>query len=69
MIYYMLERKAEAVSREELLDAIWGYSAEVETRVTDDTVKRLRKKLSLAGSNVMIETVWGFGFRLEIKEE
>lgn len=69
LIYYMLERKAEAVSREELLDAIWGYSAEVETRVTDDTVKRLRKKLSLAGSNVMIETVWGFGFRLEIKEE
>lgn len=55
-----------AVSRNEMLRQIWGFEQEVETRVTDDTVKRLRKKLSLAGSRVQIATVWGFGFRLEL---
>src|SRR5665647_2890683 len=67
MLVYLFENKEKAVSREEILDMVWGYNSEVETRAADDTVKRLRKKL--AGSNVAIETVWGFGFRLNIKEK
>lgn len=63
LLLYLLERKEQAVSREELLNSIWGYSVEVETRVTDDTVKRLRKKISQSKS-IKIDTVWGFGFRL-----
>ncbi len=43
MIAYLLAHKDRAVSREELLSSIWGYETEVETRVTDDTIKRLRK--------------------------
>lgn len=57
-----------AVSREELLNEIWGYSASVETRVTDDTIKRLRKKLKDSGSKVRIETIWGYGFRLKLED-
>ena len=53
------------MSREELLDKIWGYDSEVETRAADDTVKRLRKNIS--HTDVSIETVWGFGFRLKDK--
>ncbi|HZK88408.1 MAG TPA: response regulator transcription factor [Anaerovoracaceae bacterium] len=67
MLVYLFENKEKAVSREEILDMVWGYNSEVETRAADDTVKRLRKKLS--DSNVAIETVWGFGFRLNIKEK
>ena len=67
MLVYLLENKEKAVSREEILDMVWGYTSEVETRAADDTVKRLRKKLS--ESNVAVETVWGFGFRLNIKEK
>ena len=67
MLVYLFENKEKAVSREEILDMVWGYNGEVETRAADDTVKRLRKKLS--DSNVAIETVWGFGFRLNIKEK
>ena len=59
---YLMENGERAISREELLTNIWGYDSIVETRATDDTVKRLRKKLS--SSEVSIETVWGFGFRL-----
>ena len=53
----------EAVSREELLNRIWGFESVVETRATDDTVRRLRQKLE--GSGVRIAAVWGYGFRLE----
>lgn len=63
----LLSTPEKAVSRDKLLSDIWGYS-EVETRVTDDTMKRLRKKLKDAGSRVHIETIWGFGFKLTLSE-
>ncbi|HSP48047.1 MAG TPA: response regulator transcription factor [Clostridiaceae bacterium] len=65
LIVYLIENRDRAVSRDELLDRIWGYVKDIETRACDDTVRRLRKKL--AGSSVKVETVWGFGFTL--KEE
>ena len=63
----LLSTPEKAVSRDKLLSDIWGYS-EVETRVTDDTMKRLRKKLKDAGSRAHIETIWGFGFKLTLSE-
>ncbi|MDY3864343.1 MAG: winged helix-turn-helix domain-containing protein [Eubacteriales bacterium] len=36
----------------------------METRVTDETLRRIRSKLSSADSKVQIETVWGYGYRL-----
>lgn len=66
MFVYMMRNPEKAFSRNELLNVIWGFSEEVETRVTDETLRRIRKKLSNAGSNVGIRTVWGYGYRLEI---
>ena len=63
VLKYLMLRKDQAVSREELLNEIWGFEAVVETRATDDTVRRLRQKLTDSGVN--IAAVWGFGFRLE----
>lgn len=63
LLTYLFENKERAVSREELLNKVWGYDSEIETRAADDTVKRLRKKI--VNTNVSIETVWGFGFRLK----
>lgn len=62
LLCYLIQHKDRAISREELLDKLWGYNSDVETRAADDTVRRLRKKLS--GSRTLVETVWGFGFRL-----
>lgn len=64
LLAYLLKNPERAVSREELLLKIWGYDATVETRATDDTVKRLRRKLADSGSRATIDTVWGFGFRM-----
>ena len=57
----------KAFSRDELLEHIWGYNDDVETRVTDETLRRIRSKLTSADSDVLIETVWGYGYRLHTK--
>ncbi len=63
LLSYLIENKDRAISRDELLNKVWGYTSQVETRAADDTVRRLRKKLS--NSRMVIDTVWGFGFRLK----
>ncbi len=67
MVAFLVENSGRAVGRSELLNKVWGYGSEVETRATDDAVKRIRKKLTACGSETLIETVWGFGFKLSIK--
>ena len=61
----LLEGEGAAVSRDMLLSKVWGFNAEVETRVTDETVRRVRKKLREAGSTTKIKAVWGYGYKLE----
>jgi DNA-binding response OmpR family regulator len=67
LITYLIDNRNRAVPRAELLDKIWGYEFEVETRVADDTVKRLRKKIK--DSDAVIKTVWSYGFRIVNKKE
>ncbi|MCL2604875.1 MAG: response regulator transcription factor [Defluviitaleaceae bacterium] len=69
LLAYLLANKEKAVSRNELLNRIWGFGNIVETRATDATVKRLRRKLSDMDSEVFIETVWGYGFRIRSGSE
>lgn len=64
LLRVLISQRDKAVSRDYLLEQVWGYASEVETRVTDDTIKRLRKKLRQVDSLVQIETVWGYGFKL-----
>lgn len=61
----LLEGGGSAVSRDTLLSKVWGIDAEVETRVTDETVRRVRRKLRDAGSATSVKAVWGFGYKLE----
>lgn len=68
LLHYLAVNKNRAVSRSELLDKIWGFENDVETRATDDMIKRIRKKLLDAGSLLKIDTVWGFGFKIQDKE-
>jgi len=68
LFYYLVKNKNKAVSRSELLDKIWGFESEVETRAADDMLKRIRKKLSDSGSVLKIDTVWGYGFKIEDKD-
>lgn len=64
LLLYLARNQNKGVSREELLSQVWGFESEVDTRATDDMIKRLRKKLVNSGSSVKIETLWGFGFMI-----
>lgn len=61
----LMENQNKAFNRDQLLERIWGYDFAGEGRVVDDVIKRLRKKLSTADSEVEILTVWGFGYKIE----
>ena len=64
----LMEYAGNAVSRDDLLNRVWGIdSDEIETRVTDETVRRVRQKLKAAGSSVKISAVWGYGYKLEVQ--
>lgn len=63
-LFFMMRNHNRAVGKTELLKEVWQFDYEVDTRVADDLVKRLRKKLKEIKSNVQIDTVWGFGYRL-----
>ncbi len=66
---YMMEHFGEAVSREQLLKDVWKFENIVETRVTDETIRKIRKKLSEAHSKTAIRNKWGYGYILEERLE
>ena len=52
------------LSRERLLELVWGYDFAVDTNVVDVFVSQLRRKLEAGGEERLISTVRGIGFRL-----
>lgn len=64
LLAFMMNEPQKTHSRDSLLDAIWGFRDDIETRAIDETVRRIRKKLSAAKSATTIETVWGYGYKL-----
>ena len=61
LLRYLVQNKNRVVSRDRLLERVWGYERLVETRSVDVHVGRLRSKLRTAGHQ--IETVVGLGYR------
>jgi len=61
LLRYLVQNKNRVVSRDRLLERVWGYERVVETRSVDVHVGRLRGKLGPAGRQ--IETVVGLGYR------
>ena len=61
LLRFLVENKNRVLSRDRLLERVWGYDRFIETRSVDVHVGRLRAKLSTAGKQ--IETVVGLGYR------
>ena len=61
LLQYLVQNKNRVVSRDRLLERVWGYDRLIETRSVDVHVGRLRSKLRIAGRQ--IETVVGLGYR------
>ncbi len=63
LLEYILKSRGGVLTRDLLLDKVWGYDVAVTTRTVDTHVKRLREKLGKGGD--CIETVRGVGYRLK----
>jgi DNA-binding response OmpR family regulator len=61
LLRFLVENRNRVLSRDRLLERVWGYERFIETRSVDVHVGRLRAKLGSAGHQ--IETVVGLGYR------
>lgn len=61
LLRFLVENRNRVLSRDRLLERVWGFDRQVETRSVDVHVGRLRGKLGHAGRH--IETVIGMGYR------
>ena len=61
LLRFLVENRNRVLSRDRLLERVWGYDRFIETRSVDVHVGRLRAKLGQAGDQ--IETVVGLGYR------
>ena len=61
LLKFLVENRNRVISRDRLLERVWGFDLEIETRSVDVHVSRLRGKLGTAGKQ--IETVIGMGYR------
>ncbi len=68
LLKYLAENKARVVTREQILNQIWGYEYEGESRTLDMHIRSLRQKLGDTGAE-MIKTVRGVGYRFFCQEK
>ena len=65
LLAYLVQNKGIVVKREKLMERVWGYNYEGETRTLDMHIKTLRQKLEQCGCSDLIQTVRGVGYRVD----
>lgn len=70
LLWCLATNPGKAFSRNQLLETIWGYSYYGDTRTVDTHIKRIRQKLNIPeNSKWDITTIWGVGYKFEVKSE
>jgi len=66
LLSVFIKHRGKALSREQLVELIWGIDFTGEDRTVDAHIKNLREKLKAAGiEQTVIKTVWGIGYKIE----
>ena len=65
LLYYLLKNKGIVLTREKILEKVWGFDFEGETRTVDMHIKTLRQKLLSCGISDLIKTVRSVGYKIE----
>lgn len=68
LLWFLASRPERVFTREQLLEAVWGYSYLGDARTVDTHIRRLREKLRPAGVSY-IKTVWGKGYKFEVSKD
>ena len=66
LLYFLAASPNQVFTREQLLDHIWGYEYIGDTRTVDVHIKRLREKIK-GNDSWALTTVWGIGYKFEVK--
>ncbi len=68
LLYYLADHPNRVFTREQLLEAVWGYDCYVESRTIDVHIKRLREKLP-KNPRWELDTVWSVGYKFKVTKE
>jgi len=68
LIYHLASNPNRVFTRDQLLDEVWGFDYYGDSRTVDVHVKRLREKLEGVSEKWALKTVWGVGYKFEVKE-
>lgn len=69
LIYHLASNPNRVFTRDQLLDEVWGFDYYGDSRTVDVHVKRLREKLEGVSDQWALKTVWGVGYKFEVKEK
>lgn len=67
LFYFLASHPNQVFTRDQLLERVWGYDFMGDTRTVDVHVKRLREKFGSEEDRWEIRTVWGVGYKFEVK--
>ena len=68
LIYHLASNPNRVFTRDQLLDEVWGFDYYGDSRTVDVHVKRLREKLEGVSDKWALKTVWGVGYKFEVKD-
>ena len=68
LLYHLASKPNRVYTRDQLLDEVWGFEYYGDSRTVDVHVKRLREKLEGVSDKWTLKTVWGVGYKFEVKE-
>ena len=68
LLYHLASNPNRVYTRDQLLDEVWGFEYYGDSRTVDVHVKRLREKLEGVSDQWCLKTVWGVGYKFEVKE-
>lgn len=66
LLHLLARHAGQALSRDQILDRVWGMDYVGDTRAVDDVIKRLRRKMQEKGTRTRISTVWGYGYKISV---
>ena len=69
LIYHLASNPNRVYTRDQLLDEVWGFEYYGDSRTVDVHVKRLREKLDGVSDTWNLKTVWGVGYKFEVKND
>lgn len=67
LLFFLASNPNRVFTREQLLENVWGFDFYGDSRTVDVHIKRLREKLDLQNRNWQLKTVWGVGYKFEVK--